>query len=377
MQDQLKFFSGGFPLSTERFQTMQECWQGIMTALMAAIGNSGSYVVTGCGTNGNADGYIVINGELLEHKAGKGNVGVAIMKTEETLTNEDGESIAFRTHRYAQTFANAPTSNTNYDGTWVTWDTINKTAFYPLLKVASEMTGNSAFQSLQSAVSALQTKVAALEAASGSTSADLSAITNNLVKKGTIIATGQMYPTSPASASAVVSSLGDLYGYVPCHSFTASGFSSASASTRKTYLSAWNGYFEEIGLPSAARFSTSATSLDFPSILSAAGLPKVDLSARFPLGADPSDSSGSHALLSTGGEETHTLTAGEIPSHSHGIGVITPSQGQSSSSGVLVLYDTPKSGVSSKTTYTQGSGTGLAHNNMPPYQALIYYMKAV
>lgn len=376
MQDQLKFFSGGFPLSTERFQTMQECWQGIMTALMAAIGNSGSYVVTGCGTNGNADGYIVINGELLEHKAGKGNIGVAIMKTEETLTNEDGESIAFRTHRYAQTFANAPTSNTNYDGTWVTWDTINKTAFYPLLKVASEMTGNSAFQSLQSAVSALQTKVAALEAASGSTSADLSAITNNLVKKGTIIATGQMYPTSPASASAVVSSLGDLYGYVPCHSFTASGFSSASASTRKTYLSAWNGYFEEIGLPSAARFSTSATSLDFPSILSAAGLPKVDLSARFPLGADPS---GSHALLSTGGEETHTLTASEIPTPSLPVLSILASQGASSTTdGSYVLFDAVKKGsATARTIRTPATSTALAHNNMPPYQALIYYMKAV
>ena len=79
-------------------------------------------------------------------------------------------------------------------------------------------------------------------------------------------------------------------------------------------------------------------------------------------------SSSSHALGSTGGEETHTLTRNEIPNHTHSFKYT----GQSVTTGVnsIRLY---QSAPNQYNAYSGGQSSncgGQAHNNMPPYLAV-------
>lgn len=89
-----------------------------------------------------------------------------------------------------------------------------------------------------------------------------------------------------------------------------------------------------------------------------------DLRGRFLLGA-----SASHAVGSTGGEETHTLTVKEMPAHNHGLKItaIAPSGGNNGC------------------TYAEGSvynnlvqtaGGSQPHNNMPPYYTVAPQIRA-
>lgn len=88
------------------------------------------------------------------------------------------------------------------------------------------------------------------------------------------------------------------------------------------------------------------------------------LKDRFLLGAGDTYINGT-----TGGEATHTLTAGEMPSHNH---KVCTNSGQGSSSTISVTSVNAGSDNNATIYSTSDAGSGQAHNNMPPY--LVVYM---
>jgi len=102
------------------------------------------------------------------------------------------------------------------------------------------------------------------------------------------------------------------------------------------------------------------------------GDPKVpDLGYRFPIGANIS-----HPRGETGGEEEHTLTVGEMPTHKHESSfyghndVRAPMGG----GGTGAVYST--SGGRWAQIYPANKGGNNAHQNMPPYVAFPYMIYA-
>ncbi|MDD4280540.1 MAG: hypothetical protein PHX74_12490, partial [Candidatus Sumerlaeales bacterium] len=98
----------------------------------------------------------------------------------------------------------------------------------------------------------------------------------------------------------------------------------------------------------------------------------ASIEGRFLLGADTTYTAGS-----TGGAATHTLTTGEIPSHSHveqmyfdNLSVIRPLGAPPASTGTAKTMAASAAGSTPTTVSTQGEGGGEAHNNMPPYIAV-------
>lgn len=83
------------------------------------------------------------------------------------------------------------------------------------------------------------------------------------------------------------------------------------------------------------------------------------------------------APLSTGGEKVHTLTADEMPAHSHGFTGVNESSTMTDSAGNYPIRMYPDKAAN----WNNGSGIaetggGQAHNNMPPYLA-VYIWKRV
>lgn len=90
-----------------------------------------------------------------------------------------------------------------------------------------------------------------------------------------------------------------------------------------------------------------------------------NLAGRVPIGV-----SSSHALGTTGGAETHTLTINEMPSHNHSAtGWLSESGGNT--------FARRATSSSSGTLYTNNTGGGQAHNNMQPYITLNYLIRAL
>lgn len=87
-----------------------------------------------------------------------------------------------------------------------------------------------------------------------------------------------------------------------------------------------------------------------------------DLRGRFVVGAG-----GAYAVGNTGGEETHRLTVGEMPSHSH-----TMLKGHGATNGTGISWDYNHE---NGTLTTNAAGSGYAHENRPPYYALCYIMR--
>jgi microcystin-dependent protein len=91
-----------------------------------------------------------------------------------------------------------------------------------------------------------------------------------------------------------------------------------------------------------------------------------------------------YAVSATGGEAAHTLSAAEMPLHDHvmhGKGVITGRTGSHYMSLATNNYsgggsDMLGQSASPDTNLRTGdTGSGAAHNNLPPYYALAYIMK--
>lgn len=104
-----------------------------------------------------------------------------------------------------------------------------------------------------------------------------------------------------------------------------------------------------------------------------------DCRGRYFLGKDDLGGSSANRVTASqadnigqsGGEEAHALTASEMPTHTHGQQVYnTPTAAGTLSMGGNDIANTAVVGN------TLDSGSGTAHNNMPPYQTTAYIIKA-
>ena len=95
-----------------------------------------------------------------------------------------------------------------------------------------------------------------------------------------------------------------------------------------------------------------------------------DLSERVAVG---NAGDGEFSLGNTGGEKKHTLTVEEMPKHKHGAALNSPTTTNFSGSNVWGV--TYSKGASNQ-AYIDETGGSQAHNNMQPYIALNYIIKA-
>ena len=103
-----------------------------------------------------------------------------------------------------------------------------------------------------------------------------------------------------------------------------------------------------------------------------------DIRGRVPIGNGTGAGLTTRALGSKGGEETHTLTTGEMPSHSHSL-----TRRSNPEDGAYDTNDIHQDESSAATTdradlgpfSTNNTGEGSAHNNMQPFITLWYIIK--
>lgn len=95
-----------------------------------------------------------------------------------------------------------------------------------------------------------------------------------------------------------------------------------------------------------------------------------DLRGRAPIGAGTGSGLTARTLGGTGGNETHTLSTTELPSHTHTIPT------KSSATGFGAANATTRANaVSDGTVTTSSTGSDGAHNNMQPWAALKFIIK--
>lgn len=87
-----------------------------------------------------------------------------------------------------------------------------------------------------------------------------------------------------------------------------------------------------------------------------------DMRDKIPMGV------GSRTRGTTLGEDTHTLTTGEMPAHTHSEGTTTPT--------AVVVGEIPAVGITSALGVTGSAGLGGAHNNIQPSLVVNYLIVA-
>jgi microcystin-dependent protein len=113
-----------------------------------------------------------------------------------------------------------------------------------------------------------------------------------------------------------------------------------------------------------------------------------DLRGRVLVGVDGSAGrlGSNDALSQTGGEERHSLTVGEMPSHAHGAYTASntawPNIGNVTTPGFMTKISiddpnvfSPGSTVDRGDVTLESTGGGQAHNNMQPYQVVTHIIK--
>lgn len=95
-----------------------------------------------------------------------------------------------------------------------------------------------------------------------------------------------------------------------------------------------------------------------------------DLRGRVAVGAGHGSGLTNRSLGAGGGEESHTLTTAEMPSHSH-----TASSSMWSDTGPASLASGAATAATASTSFLNTMGGDGAHNNMQPFLALNYIIK--
>lgn len=130
----------------------------------------------------------------------------------------------------------------------------------------------------------------------------------------------------------------------------------ADSNAHKSLFDAWLEDLFDAMYPVGSIYFTMSS--DNPSVLFGGTWERIE--SRFLYG-----SINGQGVGTTGGEETHTLTINEMPSHNHGL---RTDWGDNNGN---VIIQRASSGnrlsVDQNTKYTNSTGGGQAHNNMPPY----------
>ena len=106
-----------------------------------------------------------------------------------------------------------------------------------------------------------------------------------------------------------------------------------------------------------------------------------NLSGRTIVGQGSGAGLTSRAMGATGGEETHTLTTGEMPSHTHtsnavgGTVGLIKADGQNTAVNVDASAVEPNIYAAPVALSINNAGSGTAHNNMQPFAVLNYIIK--
>ncbi len=105
-----------------------------------------------------------------------------------------------------------------------------------------------------------------------------------------------------------------------------------------------------------------------------------DLQGRIPVGSGAGSGLTSRTLGATGGEETHALSVGEMPAHSHNLEVSTDAGSDPEPDGnyLAATSEDTYNASSTSSAYLNGmtsAGSGTAHNVMQPFLVLGYIIK--
>ena len=374
--NRIQYAQGGFPLSIERMEDMQECW-ALIGQLAQMIGTT--VVVSGCEVSGTqvASGYVVINGELLPFEGGTAQTYVRVEETTETLEYKDGNTHPYLTRRKAVFSSVATTGAVRWADFLRGADTIQtlQTRVTPAQLNAEVNTINNNYGP---AINALQE---AIEALGGNVSGQITQQNTNLVPKYTIIPYGKSINLKQTTLDGVLGAI--PYGYVPCGDIQVTRDSSWTA-----VVAAWNAYLVRLGLSSSLSAGDTANGKGVLSFATRLDLP--NLVDRFVVAAG-----GEYISGDIGGYNKVALEADELPSHKHSFKDYYHAEAydtikNESYSGASVVrmpgsvthYGAGKTDddASAWLAYihsTENAGGNVAHENRPPYFALLYLIKMI